>query len=374
MHKSARLAAVAAVAGLALTACGSNNGTATDGTSGATSTATGGSTDASQAAQYPDFKACMVSDTGGFNDHSFNETALKGLTAAGSTYGVKTTKLQSNADSDYAVNLKTEVKAGCDQITAVGFLMADATLAAAKANPKTDFAIIDNSYVDANGKPIKLPANLKELTFATDQPSFLAGYLAAGTSHTGVVGTLGGLQIPTVTIFMDGFLAGVNQYNKDTGKSVKVVGWNGKSGQFSNDFADTSKCKTIATTEIQQGADIVFPVAGGCGTGALDAAKAANDLGIWVDTDGYESLDPTYHSMLLTSVVKRVDNATTAAVLDAASGKWNNDPYVGTLENQGVSLASFHDLDANVPADLKAKIADYQQKIIDGSYTVGSGS
>lgn len=372
MHKSARLAAVVAVAGLALTACGSNSdNTANDGTS---STATSGSSDTSAAAQYPNFKACMVSDTGGFNDHSFNETALKGLTSAGTTYGVKTTKLQSNADSDYAVNLKTEVKAGCNQITAVGFLMADATLAAAKANPKTDFAIIDNAYVDAKGNPITLPSNLKELTFSTDQPSFLAGYLAAGMSHTGVVGTLGGLQIPTVTIFMDGFLAGVNQYNADSGKSVKVVGWNGKSGQFSSDFADTSKCKTIATTEIQQGADIVFPVAGGCGTGALDAAKAANDLGIWVDTDGYDSLDATYHSMLLTSVVKRVDNATTQAVLDAASGKWNNKPYVGTLANQGVSLASFHDLDANVPADLKAKITEYQQKIIDGSYTVGSGS
>lgn len=358
----------AAAGGLALTialaGCGSSNNdsNASGGASSPTSTAstpadsTTSPTTSPAAQQYPNFKACMVSDTGGFNDHSFNETSLAGMMQAGKTYGVQTSKLQSNADSDYANNLKTLVKQKCNEITSVGFLLADDTLAAAKANPKTKFAIIDNSY----GKPI--PANLKELTFATDEGGFLAGYLAAGVTKSGTVATMGGVQIPSVTIYMDGFIKGVAQYNKDNGKSVKVLGWNGKSGSFSSDFGDVSKCKSIAETQIQQGADILFPVAGGCGEGALQAAKSAGDLAIWVDTDGYSS-ESAYRSILLSSVVKRVDSATIAGIADAASGKWNNKPYVGTLANEGVSLAPYHDLDSAVPQALKDKISDYQKQI-----------
>ncbi|GAB2968160.1 BMP family lipoprotein [Nocardioides montaniterrae] len=358
MRRIGKIAAVGLVASIALTACGSNN----DGG------AKGGN---SPSASHPDFKACIVSDTGGFNDHSFNETALSGLTAAGDKYGITTSKVQSQADNQYADNLKTLINQKCDEITSVGFLLATDTLNAAKATPNTKFAIIDNTYVDGKGKPIKLPSNLKELTFSTDQPSFLAGYLAAGMSKSGTVATLGGLQIPTVTIFMDGFYAGVNQYNKDNGKNVKVLGWDGSNGAFSGDFGDTSKCKAIAQGQIQQGADIVFPVAGGCGAGALEAAKSAGDLGIWVDSDGYDQPSlADYKSMLLTSVVKRVDNATTAAIGDAVDGKFNNTPYVGTLQNSGVGLAPFHDFDSVIPQALKDKLDEYKSKIIDGSYTV----
>ena len=369
MTKTARLAVVAGAAALSLSlaACGSSDDNASDAGSssagGSASSSASSTGSASSGETYPDFKACMVSDTGGFNDHSFNENSLAGMLEAGKTYGVQTTKLQSNADSDYTNNLKTLVKQGCDEITSAGYLLADATLAAAKANPKVDFAIIDNSY----GK--KIPANLKELTFATDQGAFLAGYLAAGVSKSGTVGTLGGVQIPSVTIYMDGFIKGVAQYNKDSGKSVKVLGWDGKKGSFSNDFGDVSKCKSIAETQIQQGADILFPVAGGCGEGALQAAKSANDLAIWVDTDGYDS-ESDYRSILLSSVVKRVDSATIAGIVDSASGKWSNKPYVGTLANKGVALAPYHDFDSAVPDELKQKIADYQKQIIDGSYSI----
>ena len=351
MRKLTSLAAVGGLAlSLALAGCGSSDDTAGDDTSSAPTAST------SSATQYPDFKACLVSDTGGFNDHSFNELALSGLTEAGQTYGVQTSKLQSNADSDYATNLSTLVGQNCNEITSVGFLLADATLAAAKKNPNTDFAIIDNSY----GK--KIPANLKELTFATDEAAFLAGYLAAGMTKSGTVGTLGGLPIPSVTIFMDGFIKGVDQYNSDNGTQVKYIGWDGKKGSFSNDFADVSKCKSIAETQIQQGADILFPVAGGCGEGALQAAKTAGDLAIWVDNDGYNT-EADYQSILLTSVVKRVDSATIAGIVDAASGQWNNEPYVGTLANEGVALAPYHDFDSQVPQELKDKITDYQQQI-----------
>jgi len=367
--KTARIAvvAVAATLSLSLAACGSSdnaNNASDAGSSTAGSSASSSPSASSTGETYPDFKACIVSDTGGFNDHSFNETSLAGLVEAGKTYGVQTTKLQSSADSDYTNNLKTLVKQGCNEITSAGYLLADATLAAAKANPKVDFAIIDNSY----GKPI--PANLKELTFATDEGAFLAGYLAAGMTKSGTVGTLGGVQIPSVTIYMDGFIKGVDQYNKDNGKSVKLLGWDGKKGSFSNDFGDVSKCKSIAETQIQQGADILFPVAGGCGEGALQAAKSAGDLAIWVDTDGYTS-EADYRSILLSSVEKRVDSATIAGVVDAASGKWSNKPYVGTLANEGVSLAPFHDFDSQVPQELKDKIADYQKQIESDASALG---
>ena len=169
-----------------------------------------------------------------------------GLDAAASTYGVQTAKVQSKADSDYADNLATLANEGCNEVTSVGFLLATDTLDAAKKNTDVDFAIIDNAYMDEKGNPIEIPANLKELTFQTDQAAYLAGYLAAGTSKSGVIGTLGGLQIPTVTIFMDGFLAGINAYNEDNSADVKLLGWDGKNGSFSSDFGDTSKCKTIA--------------------------------------------------------------------------------------------------------------------------------
>jgi basic membrane protein A len=372
VKKTATIAAAATLLALSLSACGddSKDDDASDKPStGSSSSSTASETPSEAAKQYPDFKACIVSDTGGFNDHSFNEIALAGLDAAGKTYGVKTAKVQSKADSDYADNLATLVGEGCNEITSVGFLLATDTLDAAKKNKDVDFAIIDNAYTDDKGNPIKLPDNLKELTFQTDQAAYLAGYLAAGTSKSGVVGTLGGLQIPTVTIFMDGFLAGINAYNKDNDADVKLLGWDGSNGSFSSDFGDTSKCKTIAEQQIQQGADIVFPVAGGCGLGALEAAKAKNDLGIWVDSDGYESTD--YGSILLTSVVKRVDNATTTAVADAASGAFDNKPYVGTLENDGVGLAPYHDLDSVIDGDLKSKIEELKAGIIDGSVTVG---
>lgn len=359
-----RISTLAAVGGLALSmalaGCGSssNNTATSQPTTGAsdTSAPSMSASESAAAQQYPDFKACMVSDTGGFNDHSFNETSLAGMMQAGQTYGVQTSKLQSNADSDYPTNLATLTKQGCNEITSVGFLLADSTLAAAKKNPNTKYAIIDNSYGHA------IPANLKELTFATDQAAFLGGYLAAGTTHSGTIGTMGGVEIPSVTIYMDGFLKGIQQYNKDNGKNVKLLGWDGKKGAFSNDFGDVSKCKSIAQTQIQQGADIEFPVAGGCGEGALQAAKAAGDLGIWVDTDGYES-EPDYKSILLASVMKRVDSATIAAIVDAASGKWSNKPYVGTLANQGVALSPYHDFDSQIPQDLKDKITSYQQQI-----------
>jgi basic membrane protein A len=357
--KTARVAAVASIACLTLAGCGNrpaDNAGGTDSTSPTTTTTT-----SAPAESHPDFKACEVSDSGGFDDKSFNQTSLKGLTDAVAAYGIQSAKVESKGDTEYADNINALLKQGCNEITTVGFLLGDATEAAAKKNPKVDFAIVDYGYE----KPTK---NLKGLTFDTAQPSFLAGYLAAAKSETGTVGTFGGLNIPTVTIFMDGFLKGVQKYNADNSADVKVLGWNGKDGSFTDDFEDKTKGQQVAEQMIQQGADIIFPVAGPAGLGGLQAAKDKGVKAIWVDTDGCVSA-AEYCDVLLTSVMKGMDVAVQTAIKDSIDGTFSNDLYVGTLENGGVGLAPYGP-NAGIDSDLTAKIDELKQGIIDGSIKV----
>jgi basic membrane protein A and related proteins len=262
------------------------------------------------------------------------------------------------------------VQQKCDIIVTVGFLLADATLKAAKANPDIDFAIVDNAYA-----PGEAPSNLKSLTFNTAQPSYLAGYLAAGMTKTGVVGTFGGLNIPTVTIYMDGFYEGVAAYNKANGTAVKVVGWNEKTqqGTFTNDFEDKNKGQVVGQNLTAAGADILFPVAGPAGLGALQTAKDSNGSvnAIWVDTDGCVSA-AEYCSVLETSVEKGMDVAVEKAIEDSLNKSFTSEAYIGTLNNGGVGLAPYHDFDSEVPADLKAQIDTLKQKIMSGDVTITS--
>ena len=160
----------------------------------------------------------MVSDSGGFDDKSFNQTSYKGLTDAVSKLGIQSGQVESQNTNDFAKNIDSMVKADCNVIVTVGFLLGDATKAAAKANPDIDFAIVDNN-------PEASTDNVKPLEFNTAQSSFMAGYLAAATTKTGKVATFGGAKIPTVTIFMDGFSQGVDYYNTQKGKSVQLLGW-----------------------------------------------------------------------------------------------------------------------------------------------------
>jgi basic membrane protein A and related proteins len=360
VKKTARMALVAGLACLALTACGErgndNGGSAAEPTPSE-------STSSSPAESHPDFKACMVSDSGGFDDKSFNQTGHDGLLAAKDQFGIQTGEVESNSDSEYADNINAMVKEGCNSITTVGFLLGDATEAAAKKNPKIDFSIIDYAYE-------KPAPNLKGLTFDTAQPAYLAGYLAAAESESGTVGTFGGLNIPTVTIFMEGFRQGINAYNDENGTNVKLLGWNGKDGSFTEDFEDKSKGQTIAQQMIQQGADIIFPVAGPAGLGGLQAAKDNDARAIWVDTDGCVSA-AEYCDILLTSVIKRVDVATTTAIKDSIDGTFDNKPYLGTLANDGVALAPYHDQDGQIDQDVKDKIEELKQQIISGQLKVG---
>jgi basic membrane protein A len=359
-----KLGTLAAVGAVALLAAGC--GEAPEASTGA------GSGSGTSAAS--DVKACMVSDAGGFDDQSFNQSGKEGLDAAVAELGIEEQTTQSSSEADFAPNIAALVQQNCNLVVAVGFLLADATGSAADANPDTQFALIDSTVEPAR-------SNVKPLLFDTAQASYLAGYVAAGTSKTGTVATYGGIQIPSVTIFMDGFADGVAKYNQDNGTSVKLLGWDKatQQGSFTGNFDDIGAGQNTTQNFIQQGADIILPVAGPVGNGTLAAANAANAAGgdvkvVWVDSDGYNTVDENDRPLILTSVVKEIGASVQDAVKSEVDGTFSSEPYVGTLENGGVSLAPFHDNDANVPQAVKDGVTQLQQDVIDGTITVESQS
>ncbi|MCL6424266.1 BMP family ABC transporter substrate-binding protein [Brachybacterium sp. JHP9] len=365
MKTLTRSLAFVGVSALALTACGS-----------APETAGSGGSDGGAAAG-SDFKACMVSDEGGFNDKSFNESGYTGLKAAEKNLGITTQTAESTDPSQFISNIDRLVDQDCNLIYTVGFMLAPATGSQAQANPDVEFAIVDSTAQDADGNAIEVD-NVKPISFDTAQAAFLAGYVAAGTTTTGKVATYGGIQIPTVTIFMDGFADGVAKYNEVHGTSVEVLGWDkaAQQGSFTGDFSDQAKGKALSDTFYSQGADIVMPVAGPVGSGTLASAKEAEGrYVIWVDSDGYESVsDADAKPLILTSVMKGIGAAVEDVATDATSDKFSNEPYVGTLENGGVGIAPYHDLESKVPAELQTEVEQLQKDIIDGTITVESAA
>ena len=357
---TAAAAVVLALAGCAKPPASSSGSPAT--------TPAGGKTSA--AAPAGDFKACMISDTGGFDDKSFNQTSYKGMEDAKKALGIQTASVESKAASDYATNIQSMVDAKCNVIVTVGYTLSDDTLAAAKKNPAIDFAIVDN--YDPKYAEVK---NLKGLQFNTAQSAFLGGYLAAAMTKTGKVGTFGGQKLSTVTIYMDGFAQGVQYYNQQQKKNVQVLGWDvaKQDGDFTNDFSNPSTGLTQAKNLISQGADVIFPVAGGDGEGALQAAKASGGKvsAIWVDTDGCVSA-ANYCPQIISSVYKGMDVAVQNVITDSKNGTFDPSPYVGTLQNQGTGLTGFHDWDSKVPADVKTQLKQLQSDIISGKIKITS--
>ena len=350
-------AAVLSVAALALAACGE---------------APGESTTSGSAAPENDYKACMVSDSGGFDDKSFNQAAKEGLDQAESELGIQVAEVESAAETDFTPNVDQLVSQDCNLIIGVGFLLETAIQQAAEANPDTDFALIDSSFSNDDFSPLELE-NGKPLLFNTAEASFLAGYLAAGMSKTGTVATFGGLPIPSVQIFMDGFADGIAKHNEDKGTDVKLLGWDKatQTGAFTGDFENQSNGTNQANTFMDQGADIILPVAGPVGLGAAAAAKERGDVNIiWVDSDGYETTE--YGDIIMTSVMKNMGPAVFDTVKEAADGGYSAEPYVGTLENDGIGLAPFHDFDGEVSDELKGEIDTLKEQIISGDLVVES--
>ncbi len=318
---------------------------------------------------------CMVTDTGGINDRSFNASSWAGMQAAASANSNVTVKyLQSTTQSDYTPNINTFIGEKCNIIVTVGFLMGAATEAAAKANPSQKFAIVDCSYATGCLTGTKEP-NIDQLTYNTVQDGFLGGYLAAGMTKTGKVATFGGIELPTVTIYMDGFWDGVQYYNTKHSTHVQVLGWSEKTqkGSFTGDFTNQTKGQTLTQTFISEGADIIFPVAGNVGLGAAKAVQSADSAAgsnkvnmMWVDVDGCISA-ATYCKYFITSVEKGVTASVKATVLSAANGSFKGGTYVGTLANGGAVLAPFHDFASTVPASLQGGAGQIATGIASGS-------
>ncbi|MFM6963691.1 MAG: BMP family protein [Micrococcales bacterium] len=326
------------------------------------------------------YKACMVSDAGGFKDASFNEEAWNGLQNAKKDLGIEVATVQSPetaTQTDFVTGVQSMVDAKCDLIVGVGFALATAIRDSAKANPKINYALIDSALSNDDYSPLSLD-NVKPIQYDTAQAAFLAGYLAAAKSTTGKVATYGGMLFPSVTIFMDGFKQGVDYYNTENGKKVAVLGATGTDSSkwaATGDFSDQSKGKTLTEQFFAQGADIVLPVAGpvGIGTGQATLDKAGT-LVIGVDSDWYGlAAHAAYKANILTSIEKKMAAAVEEVIKSGVDGKFmggDANQFVGTLANGGVQIADQHDV--AYPDGIQAKLDELKAKIIDGTIKVTS--
>lgn len=360
MRRVSRIAAVALAGALALTAsaCGDKPDDDNEPSPGAS---------APGAAAAADFKACMVTDQGGVDDRSFNASSWAALQKAQKELGIQIKKADSKTENDYVPNLDSMLAEDCDVIVAVGGLMATATGQAAAKNPNQKFVIVDSVSVEPN---------VKGLEYNSAQAAFLGGYLAAAQTKTGKVGTFGGKRIPPVTIYMDGFVQGVQYYNQQKGKNVQALGWDPvrQEGQFADKFDSPSDGQRIAKDLMAQGADIIHPVAGATGLGAAaEAVQSGRASIVWVDVDGYTSAEQ-YKSVMLSTVTKGITDSLFLALQDTLNGKYSTQPYLGTLQNGGVGLAPFHDFDAQVTPETKSELERIKNDIINGTIPITSAA
>jgi basic membrane protein A len=295
----------------ALVACGSTSG------GGATSTAK---------------KICLVTDIGGLNDRGFNALANQGLEKAKTDFGVTGTVTESKSGNDYVPNLTNCVTQGNDLTIGVGFLMQQAIGTVAAQFPDKKFAIIDGTGTDDKGNDLN-QTNVTGLFFKEQDAGALVGVIAgmlektpsAPLKGTKTISAVGGISIPPVNRYIAGYKFGASQIDP----SIKVlVG-------YSNEFADPAKCKPVAESQIAQGSEIVFQVAGGCGLGALQAAGDKKVYSIGVDTD-----QKTANSSVIASAVKRVDVATYTAIKNVVNGTANPHAQSFGLDNDGVGFAT----------------------------------
>jgi basic membrane protein A and related proteins len=342
------------------------------------SSASGGDGGGEETPAALDFLPCIVSDAGGFDDKSFNQLGYEGAKQAADELGVELNAVESNSENDYGPNLESLVAEGCDAIVTVGFALASATKESAAANPDIKYILIDDAADGGDdGETFDGQAdepNIKPLLYDTSQAAFLAGYAAADYTKTGVVGTYGGLPFPTVTIFMDGFKQGAEYYAKEKGKDVKVVGWDGKDGLFTGGFEANETATNTARQLLDQDVDVILPVGGPIYQRALTAIDAAGSDAVMlgVDADVFET-DPNTQDVILTSILKNMKVSTYEAITSAASDEeFDFAPYVGTLENEGVGLAPFHNFESKVSDSLASELDEVKAGIIDGSIPVTS--
>ena len=307
-------------------------------------------------------KICEVTDAGGIDDKSFNATAWKGIQNAINDLGVEGKYLESQQQTDYEKNINAFIEEECDLIITVGFLLGDATAAAAEANPDQKFAIVDYGY-----DPVY--DNVLGLTYQTDEAAFLAGYLAAGTTETGKIGTFGGIQIPTVTIFMDGFYYGAMYYNEVNGTSVEVLGWDPaeETGLFAGNFESTDDGRRLGEALMDEGADIIMPVAGPVGLGTAAAVQERGGGYVIGVDDDWTLTAADYKDIVLTSVMKLMDASVYDATNQVLEGTFAGGFYSGTLDNGGVGLGS---INSAVSQDLLDEVDALKADVVSGEVSV----
>ena len=293
-------------------------------------------------------KIGLVTDIGGLNDRGFNHLSYLGLLRAQKELGVQQRVYQAKSTQEYVPNLSTFARQGYDLTIGVGFTEATAIDTTATNFPNSKFAIVD---VDQTTEPHK-PKNLLGLLFKEQETGYLVGYLAGLEEKRrpgpDVIGSVGGQKQPPVDRFIAGYQAGA----KAADPGIKTL--NG----YSQDFSDQAKCKQVALNQIEQGAGVIFQVAGGCGLGALDAAKEKHVWGIGVDAD-QSFLGPH----ILTSAVKRVDTAVFDAVKSVTDGKFKGGNIVFGLKDNGVGLGK---ISPKVPKSEVAKVMKVRADIIAG--------
>ena len=376
MRISRRLLALGVTAAIAFAACGggASQAPSTAPTDAPSTAPTDAPTDAP-----PAYKACVAFDTGGLGDKGFNDLAMKGLDDAKAA-GYDTAFSEAQGATDYASNIQRLIDGGCQTIVTVGFLQGQATADAAIANPEVAFAQVDTAwntcgpdFTCGTADDTPIPANFTGLDYMIDEAAMLAGYLAAGFSQTGKVGTYGGAQFPGVTRFMDGMYAGIKYHNEQKGTTVELLGWDGDStGSFvggDNPWNDPAKGEQLAQTLLDQGVDIVHPVSGATGNGSIKAMLEAGKWAIGVDTDQAISL-AEYAAAILTSAQKAIDVSVLDVINKNAGGDLGGEDYAGTLANGGVLISPYHDFDSVISAELKAEIEALKAAIAGGSVKV----
>ncbi len=297
------------------------------------------------------YKISLVTDVGGVNDQSFNQSAWEGLSRAKKDLGIDVSYIESKQDADYMPNLETLYDSNNDLIWGIGFKMADRVLEAAKQNPEQKYAIIDYSYGD------KTPANTIGVLFKEQEASFLVGYIAGKMSKTGKIGFVGGMDVPVIHRFQYGFDAGVLFANPKT----KIF------EQYAESFTNAATGKAIANQMYKNGADIVFQAAGGAGDGVIEAAKEKNLWAIGVDRD-QSDLAP---KNVLTSAMKRVDNAIYDVSKKLKNGNFDGGKTLTySLKDGGVDIAPT--TKNHVPQSILDEVAKIKEQIISGKITTPS--
>ena len=326
-----------------------------------------------------DFLPCLVSDEGGWNDRSFNQSAKEGMDRAATELGVEAIDMESTNANDYGPNLSELVSQGCDLIVSVGFNLSAATVESALANPDINYAIVDDlADNDFNGETDA--PNIRPLVFDTAGAAYLGGYAAAAWSHaSGVdkVGTFGGGEIPSVTIFMDGFQLGVEKFNEEKGAEVEVIGWDteAQSGLFTGSFEANDTARQTAEQVLSQGADVILPVGGPIYTSTIAAIRDSYPDAVMLGVDSDLAVkEPDNADVVLASIMKGIDEATYQAAIQSAdaSGEFDTTPYVGTIENGGVGLSGFHDFESELPEGLTDELAALQEQLVSGEIVVES--